>query len=397
MSGLLTAEEIEGVLKPLGEAWWLPGRIYHDPALWEEEKNRLFRPGWIAVGTAAQIPNPGDYFAVRALDEPLLVVRDDAGAVRCYYNVCMHRAMCLVQGTGNARLFECPYHAWSYDRGGQLVAAPEMGKTAGFDKKNVRLTEIRVEQWLGFIFINFDGNAAPLAPDLREIEEDVRPWNIADLEVVYEHRYQGDWNWKTMWENGIEGYHTLAIHRNSAQSYIPAELTYTNDFATDAYMDLINPYDERVLSGMADLSGMGETPPPAIEGLPDWASTVMKFWMITPTLAFSLSPEGVTSYNLIPNKMNELDFVWRLHVPASLKSWAGFAEYLKTQEELADVIQAEDTEPCKHAGRGMGSAGWKPCRYSHLEKSVWLFHQWYVRRMAEKTPQQRTELKVVGN
>lgn len=383
MSALLTAKEIEGVLKPLEEAWWLPGRVYQDPELWEEEKRRLFRPGWMAIGTAAQIPNPGDYFSVRVLDEPLMVVRDNDGTVRCYYNVCMHRAMCLVQGAGHAKSFKCPYHAWTYDTDGQLIGAPEMDKTTGFDKKNIKLTEVRVEVWLGFVFINFDGQAAPLAPTLREIEEEAKPWNVADLDVVYEHRYRGDWNWKTMWENGIENYHTIAIHRNSAYDFIPSELTYTNDFETGAYMDLVNPFSEAILSGEVDFYGMGDNGPPPIPGLPDWVGEMLKFWMISPTLAFSLSPEGIVSYNLVPNGTGKLDFVWRLHVPKSLKAWDGFDQYLKGQEELADAIQAEDEEACKHAGRGMASAGWAPCRYSHLEKPVWLFHRWYVKQMSE--------------
>ncbi|HEV2598886.1 aromatic ring-hydroxylating dioxygenase subunit alpha [Sphingopyxis sp.] len=389
MSGLLSAEEIEGVLKPLEEAWWLPGRIYKDPEVWEEEKRQIFRPGWMAIGTAAQIPDPGDYFAVRVLDEPLMVVRDEGGDVRCYYNVCMHRAMCLVQGTGHAKTFECPYHAWTYDTDGKLIGAPEMQKTAGFDRKNIRLTEIRVELWQGFVFINFDGTAAPLAPDLAGLAEEVKPWTIADLEVVYEHRYQGDWNWKTMWENGIENYHTLAIHRDSAHPVIPSHTTTSTDYETGAVTDLIIPFNTEVsFYGDAD-------PPPAMPDLPGWTDKEMRFWMITPTLGLSAAPEGITSYNLIPNKHDQLDFVWRLHVPKSLKDWDGFEEYLRGQEEFADLIQSEDEQACMHAGRGMLSQGWKPCRYSHLEKPVWQFHQWYVRRMSENSGR-RGKLKAVG-
>ena len=71
--------------------------------------------------------------------------------------------MLVAEGRGNARGFVCPYHHWTYALDGCLINAPAMNKTRDFDKSSVRLPALAVEVWLGFIFVNFDHAAVPLA------------------------------------------------------------------------------------------------------------------------------------------------------------------------------------------------------------------------------------------
>jgi hypothetical protein len=96
--------------------------------------------------------------------------------------VCQHRAMLVAEGRGNARGFVCPYHHWVYSLNGDLVNAPAMERACGFDKKAVRLPAFKVEVWLGFIFINFDAEAPPLAPRLKAVEAAVANYDLANAE-----------------------------------------------------------------------------------------------------------------------------------------------------------------------------------------------------------------------
>jgi nitrite reductase/ring-hydroxylating ferredoxin subunit len=109
------------------------------------------------VDTAA----PGDYLALEIAGEPVLVIRGHGGELRALSNVCRHRLHPLVaDGAGSLPRLTCPYHRWTYRLDGQLASAPCMTDVPGFDRTAVRLPMFRVEQWLGFVFVNLDDDAA---------------------------------------------------------------------------------------------------------------------------------------------------------------------------------------------------------------------------------------------
>src|SRR5579862_4831723 len=157
----------------------LPPVCYTDPAFYEFEKQAIFFREWLVVGREAWVKNPGDYFTVSQVGEPLIITRNRDGELKAMSAVCQHRAMLVAEGHGNVRSFRCPYHHWTYSLGGNLVAAPEMDRACGFDKKDFRLPEVKLEVWLGFIFVNFDPDALPLAPRLAALTEVLKNYNLA--------------------------------------------------------------------------------------------------------------------------------------------------------------------------------------------------------------------------
>ena len=101
----------------------LPGRDYHDPAVWDVEKERIFYRHWYCVGRVEQIPEPGDYLLRDVGDESILIVRTKDGELRAFYNVCRHRGsrLCDEPAGQMKSVIKCPYHAWSYTFQGELV------------------------------------------------------------------------------------------------------------------------------------------------------------------------------------------------------------------------------------------------------------------------------------
>ena len=97
-------------------------------------------------------------------------------------SVCQHRGMLVAEGRGHARGLVCPYHHWFYSLTGELVAAPEMGQTCNFDRAKHNLPRLKVETWQGFIFVNFDEDAAPLGPRLRELDPVVANFDLDNLD-----------------------------------------------------------------------------------------------------------------------------------------------------------------------------------------------------------------------
>ena len=384
MKGLLTAEEVAGVRKPLEHAHWLPARAYRDREVSRAEVQRIFLREWMCVGLVDQVRRPGDYLAAATLSQRILVVHGDDGQIRAFYNVCRHRGMWLAEGSGNTDCFTCPYHGWRYDLQGQLVAAREMHKTEGFDVSKVRLKSLRTEVWQGFILINFDDAAEPLGPRIQDLNQIVAPWNIIDLKVVAERRFDiEDWNWKIMMENGVEGYHVTPVHADSAQGWIPVERSYTSEVDGRHWSDLHHPFSDRELERLA---AGGPDVPPAIPGLPVSAQREIAFYFVWPAVSFYLGREGMVSFLGDQDEAGRTQFIWRFHAPEAMREWSGFERYCERAAQWAEEIQIEDERVCRGAFQGVLSAAWEPPRYSHMEKPIRHFHRWYAERMAESYP-----------
>ena len=137
----------------------LPRASYLDADLYQREYKAVFRPGWVCVGRAEQVPNPGDYQALRLGTESVLVLRHEDGELRGFYNVCRHRGAELVAMPDTdmrygsfGRSITCPYHAWNYHLDGTLRAAPHLPVEPGA----TQLHAVRVDEWGGFVFICLD-------------------------------------------------------------------------------------------------------------------------------------------------------------------------------------------------------------------------------------------------
>ena len=159
------------VRKPLAEAETLPPWAYTSEAFYRREVQQIWLKEWNFFGRADRIPNPGDYFAVDFVGVPILVIRGKDGEVRAFSNSCRHRGAAMLRGDGNCNAIRCPYHSWAYDYEGKLIVAPEMEQTTGFRMEDFPLVPLKLEQWAGFLFINLDPAARPLAEHLVDLPE----------------------------------------------------------------------------------------------------------------------------------------------------------------------------------------------------------------------------------
>ncbi len=112
----------------------LAAECYRDPAVFELELERVLRPAWHAIARWDALPRTGDYSAIDLFGEPLVIVRGEDGKLHVFSNVCRHRGHTVVNDSGNARSFVCPYHRWTYGLDGGLRGAPLMQGTKGFDR-----------------------------------------------------------------------------------------------------------------------------------------------------------------------------------------------------------------------------------------------------------------------
>jgi phenylpropionate dioxygenase-like ring-hydroxylating dioxygenase large terminal subunit len=196
--------------------------VYADPALFELEMERIFGRAWLVLGHESQVPQRGDYFTTRMGREPVIVIRKDDDQIGVLVNRCAHRgATVCAEGRGNVERFVCPYHGWSYDRGGVLRAVPfesgyEKGKLSALGLRAVP----RVALYRGFLFASLAASGPGLLSFLgtakNSFDDLVDRAPGGELEVaggVFKHTYNG--NWKLMLENHLDGAHPAWVHASS--------------------------------------------------------------------------------------------------------------------------------------------------------------------------------------
>lgn len=210
-------------VKPTEEAETLPPECYTSEEFYRFEKEALFYREWLCVGRDEWLADPGDYFTASHANEPLIIARGRNGEINAMSAVCQHRAMLVAEGKGNARGFVCPYHHWSYDLDGRLVGAPAMSRTCGFDKARHSLPRLRVELWHGFIFVNFDSDAASLASRMGPIEPVIANYEFETLRGPAPQSHEYAWNWKVQFENNNDGYHASRLHQG-LHDFVPSSL-----------------------------------------------------------------------------------------------------------------------------------------------------------------------------
>ena len=195
--------------------------VYSDPQIFELEMERIFGRAWLLLGHESQARKPGDYFTTRIGREPVIVVRKESGEIGVLVNRCAHRgAMVCAEGRGRVERFVCPYHGWSYDRGGRLHAVPY---ASGYDPEKLRelsLRHVRVAVYRGFIFASLAASGPTLeeflGPARASFDDFVDRAPGGELEVaggIFKHVYHG--NWKLMLENHLNGAHPAYVHASS--------------------------------------------------------------------------------------------------------------------------------------------------------------------------------------
>jgi p-cumate 2,3-dioxygenase subunit alpha len=195
-------------------------RVFTDPECLEQERRRVFDKCWIYTGHESEVPHVGDFRSRSVAGRPMILIRGDDGVVRVLLNTCTHRgAMVCKQKSGNARTFQCAYHAWTYNTRGQLVGVPgEDSYSDAFKREEMGLgMPTLVEAYRGFFFVCFDPTAQSLYDYLagaREYIDLVADQSQVGMKIVAgQQSYSARANWKLLVENSYDGYHGLPTHQ----------------------------------------------------------------------------------------------------------------------------------------------------------------------------------------
>lgn len=226
--------------------------VYTDPALFALETERIFRRTWLYVGHESAVPKPGDYILTRLGPDPVILVRTEDGALALLHNRCAHRGATVVTApAGHARVFRCPYHAWSFRLNGTLIGVPlAEGYPPEFDRahpQNSLERVARVASYRGFVFASHAA-AGPDLPTflgglgsaLDNMVDRAPAGTLSQLGGTLQLAYRG--NWKLFMENATDLVHPGFVHASSvaAARKSPEALTADSETAQTAQMLLSN-------------------------------------------------------------------------------------------------------------------------------------------------------------
>jgi len=358
----------------------LPGSYYTDPAIFAMEQDRIFEAMWFCAVRGTDLDKPGAFRTVQVGRESVLVTRSRSGEVRAFFNICRHRgAQLCTQDSGEVkRAFQCPYHAWTYDLDGKLIAAPNLTKMPDIDRTEFGLRRIAVREWLGYVWVclapeppSFEESVVKDVLDRLGDLESIDHYDVAHLDVGRRIVYDVKANWKLIIENFMECYHCATIHPELTE-VLPE---FADGYAAQYYVGHGAEFGEEVQGFTVDGSeGLDRIP-----GVAD--DQDRRYYAITvkPQVFINLVPDHVIFHRMYPVAVDrtivECDWLYLPHVVESGKD-------VSRSVELFDRVNRQDFEACERTQPGMSSRMYaKGGVLVPSEHHIGAFHDWVNERL----------------
>ena len=357
----------------------LTGRDYSSPEVYDEERERLFHRGWLCVGRADEVPASGDYLVRDVVGESVFVVRNREGALRAFYNVCAHRGTRILDnepGCGNlGKALKCPYHAWSYDLDGRLLATPNVHEDEQFERAEYQLSNVAVGEHGGFLFVSLADEPGTLDAWLRNSNEtitDFERYRLGELKLARRITYDVAANWKIVVENYNECLHCPQIHPELVQ-VIPL---YRQGEVWDGET---RDGGNEMVEGATSFTATGASDLPKFPGLyaEDYGMYYGAFQF--PNLMVNIHPDSVMAYLVYPNGPARTTVFSEFYFRPEALALPGFDP--SPTVDLWDLISRQDWQVCERAQLGVSSRSYKSGVYPRKDRLLFDFNERWRREL----------------
>ena len=353
----------------------IPVAHYTDPERFRAERERLFLRRPLIVGHESQLAEPGDGLVYDWLGPPLITLRDKAGQVRTFMNVCRHRGMRLVQNEGVASLrsLVCPYHQWTYGLDGALRNVPHAESFAGLDTAAHSLVSLPTEVRHGLIWICAQRDRPlELERHLAGLGADLARFELAEYRFFCQHVRTVECNWKLIQDAFLDGYHVVRLHKKTVGPFFPDALA-TSDRLGDHIRSAVARNE---IADFARKSGEA----------PDLRRHASFSYTVFPNAVLILHPDYTSIISLFPLSPERTVFAHTMlvpHTPTSEKERGHYERSFRLIDE--GVFQAEDIMVSEAAQRGFSSGANEALLFGGLEECAVQFHQAIARELGERT------------
>jgi phenylpropionate dioxygenase-like ring-hydroxylating dioxygenase large terminal subunit/AcrR family transcriptional regulator len=356
----------------------LPAWIYHNEEFHELEREHLLRPSWQIVCHSSELAKAGDYVTFEFFGQRGFVIRDEAGTLRAFHNVCAHRAHAVVSGERGqcAKVLTCPYHGWSYHLDGRnrSVSAPDTFPK--FDRSKFGLKPVELEVYTGMVFVRFRAGEASVAERMKPYEAELSHYRMAEmvpLDDLWVHDVAIDW--KNLVENYVEDYHFPMGHPGLSALM---EQEYDRDvLAANGTMRLSHKMRERPLKNWSAERYAKFLP--TIEHLPEDMRRRWTYIGLFPTVYFDIYPEWLDFFQLVPLGPGRTRIRARSYGFPDDRREMKAARWLCAR--LNARVQAEDEVLTESVQRGLSSGAYTRGILSDKEVVLAGFQDWIRERI----------------
>ena len=177
------------------------------------EWERMWTKVWLLGGFEQDLREGGDYICTDIGRESVLMVRQNDGSVRAFYNVCQHRGNRLrSEGTGSTDSFKCQYHHWDYDLDGTYKRIPDLDTFPQGPPACAGIRQLPCEIWNGMVWFSLNPEAGPLADYLHPVGSHLEPYHFGKMALTRDITVEWNCNWKASVDAFNESYHVQGIH-----------------------------------------------------------------------------------------------------------------------------------------------------------------------------------------
>jgi Rieske 2Fe-2S family protein len=353
----------------------LAGHEYTSREVYDAERERIWWGDWVALGRSEEVASAGDFVVKDLAGESVFLVRNAAGELHGFYNVCAHRGTKFLDddARGNARkAFACPYHGWTYDLDGCLIGTPNVKEDERFERDRYPLHGFAVGEYAGFVFANLSAEPRPLMEALTDGAESITAFErfrMQDLRIGVRIVYEVEANWKIVVENYNECLHCPTIHPELVQ-VVP--LFRFGEVWDEETRDDGN----RMVEGATSFTISGRSELPTLPGLAPEDLSMYYGSYEFPNLMLNLHPDCVMYYLGFPKGPSHTQVVSEyLFRPETIADPEAFKP--EPVVELWDLISKQDWEVCARAQTGVGSRSYATGVYPRQDRFLYWFNEEY--------------------
>jgi phenylpropionate dioxygenase-like ring-hydroxylating dioxygenase large terminal subunit len=355
----------------------IPAERYISPEFQRLENEHLWRKTWLCAGRDEEVPDIGSFKRFDRLDRPMLIVRGRDGRIRALNNICRHRGALLVStACGKAARLTCPYHAWTYELSGELLAPTERRDFSGLVKSDLSLGEVRCETWQGWIFITLNPDADPLAIEMQRVGEEMASFSMAQLRLQGHRIYPVKCNWKATQDAFLESYHVQFIHPTTAGPIVHPQRIALALFERG--------HSRMAMGKRTNVDGgtyAGQMPADCdIPTVPELFRKTFVAWHLFPNIISPADAGGFPFVIFWPTSANTTDIELYL-VGWDREKNEAVAQYWKAMLDGLDFIMAEDTQFLDGIQKSIEAPVLAEMQIGYQERRIYWTHEEIDRRI----------------
>jgi choline monooxygenase len=350
---------------PLSKAHTILSSWYFDPEIAALERRKVFGDTWQMAARTDQLAEPGAFVTLDIAGEPIVVVRDDAGTLRAFHNVCRHRAAQVVnEPCGTLTKLRCRYHGWTYDLAGRLRGVPEFDGVEDFCRDEEGLVPLAVATWGPLVFVHEGTPAQSLHEYLAPLPERASALGIDGLHFAGRREYELGCNWKVFVDNYQDGgYHVNTVHPGLAGALDYAHYRTENQGNTSVQISPLKPSDDPTVGKVRT-------------GLNAY------YWWVFPNLMINLYQDVMDTNLVLPLGPDRCRVVFDFYF--TQVEGPDAQKFIADSIAVAHQVQMEDWQVCEEVQRGLKSRSYDAGRFSvKRESGGYHFHQLLARKLRE--------------